>query len=197
MRTDRRSQSLVSRPASLVSRPASLVPRPASLVCRSVSQLGRSHSPLGLVAVVALALGLGVLTSACVRHSEVIFEDTGALCPVPEGYTGSLDATMVFEAGGAITFRVAYEGCLSSSCDINREMSCEVVTDGTEIVVHSQGRFTERDGLVSCTEDCGLLEAECDSGPLPAGDYVIVHGEDRFPLTVPSAVQGLCEAPYL
>jgi len=151
-----------------------------------------AFAPVIFVAVILWGLcGVG-----CVRQSEVIFEDIGALCPVAHDHTGPYDATMVFAAGESITFTVAYEQCLSSSCDINRQMSCEVVTDGTQIVVHSQGSFTERDGYVSCTEDCGMLAAECTSEPLPAGDYVIVHGEDRTPLTIPSSVQGLCEVQF-
>ncbi len=149
-----------------------------------------------ILSLVVIVLSLGLHTSACVRQSEVFFEDIGALCPTPTNHTGPYDATMVFEAGETITFTVAYEECLSSSCDINREMSCEVVTDGTQIMVHSQGSYTERDGHVSCTEDCGLLETECTSEPLPAGDYIIVHGEDHIPLTIPSSVQGLCDAPW-
>ncbi len=154
------------------------------------------HRPVFVpVIFVAVIMG-GLCGTGCVRQSEVIFEDLGALCPSPADHTGPYDATMVFAAGESITFSVAYEQCLSSSCDINRQMSCEVVTDGTQIVVHSQGRFTERGGYVSCTEDCGMLAAECTSEPLAAGDYVIVHGEDRIALTIPSSVQGLCEAPF-
>jgi hypothetical protein len=145
-----------------------------------------------LVAIVSV----GLPGTACVRQSQVFFEDIGALCPAPTDHTGPYDATMVFEVGGTITFTVAYEECLSSSCDINRDMSCEVITDSTQIVVHSQGSFTERDGYVSCTEDCGFLEASCTSAPLPAGNYVIVHGDDRIPLTIPSSVEGLCEVPF-
>ncbi len=154
------------------------------------------HNPRRFDAALILVIALGLVLGACVRQNEVIFEDQGALCAMPDGYSGPYDATMLFESGDRITIRVAYEGCLSSSCDVNRHMSCEVVTDGTTLVVHSQGGFTEREGSVSCTEDCGFLEAECSSSPLSAGEYIIVHGDDQLPLTVPSSVQGLCDAPY-
>jgi hypothetical protein len=104
-----------------------------------MNSLQRLSGPL--LSMILIVLSLGLHTSACVRQSEVFFEDMGALCPTPTNHTGPYDATMFFEAQETITFTVAYQECLSSSCDINREMSCEVVTDGTQLVVHSQGSF--------------------------------------------------------
>lgn len=146
-----------------------------------------------LVTVVSLSL----LVSACVRRSEIFFADLGSACPAPEGHTGYLGDPMTFEAGDAIVITVIHDACLSSSCDVDRHMTCEVTLDGTQLLVHSEGGYIERDGYVTCTDDCGWLQAECTSPPLPAGDYVILHGDDEVQLTIPSTVSGLCDLFYL
>lgn len=117
-----------------------------------------------------------VLSLACGGEKWVPMEvvDRGAAC---------LIAT---EADALGTVTVDSGECMSSSCDRDEQGSCTATLDGDTITVTSTFSWETATGKVACTDDCGLLSAECTVGPLAAGTYTLVHGSDQQTVTVPT-----------
>lgn len=99
-----------------------------------------------------------------------------------------------FEAEAPLYAFVTLRECLSSSCDTERDARCTVDIEGDAIVIESEGGYTDESGLGrSCTSDCGVLMATCQTaGPVPAGEYVLVYGGEELSLTVPSLTGAYC-----
>lgn len=143
-----------------------------------------------------LALSLLAVTPACGGTQRVEILDEGSICVTPSAFAGPSDATMMYEADDTIAVTVLMDGCLSSSCDTARDASCEIVLDGTTLSVTSFFAYDTPTGNVACTSDCGFLHADCESAPLPAGDYVLEYAGASQPLTVPSAVAYDCDGEF-
>lgn len=112
-----------------------------------------------------------------------VFEQWEPVSQIDEG-TSCLEAAT---ADGTGTITVDADVCLSSSCDRNGTSSCEATLDGTTITVTSEFSWETATGIgVACTDDCGMLSAACDVGPLPEGTYTIVHGTETTTVTVPT-----------
>jgi hypothetical protein len=74
-------------------------------------------------------------------------------------------------------------GCEPCGATIDA-IGCEASVDGTEITVESWLRITPSSQDVSCADMCQPLAAECETPPLPAGDYTLTHGEYSLQFTV-------------
>ena len=83
--------------------------------------------------------------------------------------------------------------CLSSSCSRPFGAGCTVARGGRNLIVRSWGVTRPRRD-VSCTADCGKLEADCYTGTLEPGGYVVTHGAQRLEITVPMEAS-LCAGP--
>jgi len=91
------------------------------------------------------------------------------------------------DADANATITVWADTCLSSSCSRDAEGSCTASLDGSTITVTST--FTWQQNVsprAACTDDCGSIEATCEVGPLPAGTYTLVHGDDSEEITIPA-----------
>lgn len=97
--------------------------------------------------------------------------------------TSCLEAALADSTG---TVTVDPGICLSSSCDRNATGTCEATLDGATITIQSGFAWETATGPVGCTDDCGLLMATCDVGPLPAGTYTLVHGSETVTVDVPT-----------
>jgi hypothetical protein len=84
---------------------------------------------------------------------------------------------------GVLSIDVTFPGCLSSSCDTVISKSCSVERTGNEILVHSQAEI-EHAGEI-CTDDCGVATAQCTASSVDAGEYTLIHGDDRAQVTLP------------
>lgn len=119
---------------------------------------------------------------------EQIVESAGRMClhaSPPNGFGNPEPQSFV--AGSPITVRVELNACLSSSCDINREMSCAVNASGNDIGVTSIATWTDTSASSNgCTDDCGILATTCTIEGLAAGTYTVVFGNKTIELTVPS-----------
>lgn len=121
----------------------------------------------------------------------VTLDNQGAVClstttDFPEG-------GQQFEADSTLYAIVTFATCLSSSCSSDRTAECQVAVQGDRIVITSRGSYTDESGPgQACTTDCLYLEATCETGPLPAGEYTIIYGEDELPLTIPGITGAYC-----
>lgn len=98
------------------------------------------------------------------------------------------EGTACLEGGGddPAEVQVNADICLSSSCSRNAVGSCTAsLTDGV-ITVESDFSWEEQINPSACTDDCGSLTATCDLGDLPAGDYVLRHGDTETDVTAPA-----------
>ena len=77
--------------------------------------------------------------------------------------------------------------CLSSSCSTGGELSCTFTQDGQEIVASVSGSYGDRtfEEEGSCTDDCGILSANCSELTLAEGTYTIQYGGDSHTLEIP------------
>ncbi|MCR9165352.1 MAG: hypothetical protein ACE37F_24100 [Nannocystaceae bacterium] len=130
-----------------------------------------------------LALPLLMLAAlcACDVPDEVIV-DEGQVCVDP-------DAVATHETTGDLVFTVVLDECISACAQT--ETSCEAQLQGREIVVHSQGTWS--DSGDPCIAVCGTLEAECVLHDVPPGQYTVTHGEDTWTLALPSQVETACQ----
>ncbi|TNE87149.1 MAG: hypothetical protein EP330_19465 [Deltaproteobacteria bacterium] len=122
-----------------------------------------------------------ILLTACGTTAETWEAES-----ITDGGTPCLTA----QADGDGTITVDAGICLSSSCDRGETASCTAVLDGNTITVSSQFDWETATGNVDCTDDCGMLEATCTVGPLPAGEYTLVLGSGSETVTVPT--EGSC-----
>lgn len=122
-----------------------------------------------------LILLLPLLLSACPLESwsDETRTDVGTVCV--EG-----------EADGTATVFVDSQECMSSSCSRNSTGTCAATLDGSTVTVTSTFTWEQATGGVPCTDDCGFLGTTCEVGPLPAGEYTIVHGSDTVTVTIPT-----------
>lgn len=130
------------------------------------------------------AAALVSLLSAC----GTTLEDQGRAC-VSTGADPYTAGDLA--AGRPVTIHVVMPTCLSSSCTSDRQASCTVSQEGSTLRVSSRGSYASRPAAV-CTDDCVRLTAHCETAPLPAGQYTIVHGGATTTLSIPG---GVAQAP--
>lgn len=111
---------------------------------------------------------------------ERAVSNSGRMCL--HGEDPRLDAPQSFMADLPVFVQVhLVNECLSSSCDVDRSMTCSV--DGLEVTSVARWR---RLGETACTDDCGILSALCQTEPLAPGTHVLTFGGESIALTVPS-----------
>ncbi|NVB78626.1 MAG: hypothetical protein HOV81_09550 [Kofleriaceae bacterium] len=101
----------------------------------------------------------------------------------------------LYAANASVTVRYETPGCLSQSCDRDRMASCEVnVIDGALNISSfaSWNDYSLAGG--ACTDDCGRIAAQCETGPLAEYAYPILFGSTPGgSLAVPSTLaEPLC-----
>lgn len=122
---------------------------------------------------------------------EVNLDNTGLACLTTSGEWP--EGGQVFEADQSVTVVVRFDDCLSSSCDTNRQGSCDVEVSADRIVISSQGSYTDESGAgSSCTDDCGVFDVTCDTGPIPEGEYTLVYGSEEIDLSIPGPTGNYC-----
>ena len=124
------------------------------------------------------------LTLGCEKPGERPNDDWQATSQVDAGTT----CVKAKSADSKGSVSVDGDLCLSSSCSRDIVGSCDATLDGNTITVTSQFDWEENVGqYVPCTYDCVTLVAECgEVGPLPAGTYTIVHGDESKEVVVPN-----------
>jgi hypothetical protein len=138
---------------------------------------------------IAVTILLALCGSAC-SSETVDAEDEGKVClgaPPWEPQAGS-DA---IEADQRLAISVTYDECLSA-CIRDEFAQCSVSLEGDRIVVQSEFSYREPAPGKACIAVCYALTAECQSPPLAAGDYTLVHGDRETPLAVPSSAGNSC-----
>jgi hypothetical protein len=146
---------------------------------------------------IVVALAVASAGYGCTPSETVTLESSGKVCMSSESngrtwvtYLGSQMPPEQLVVDQPLTFTVAFEPCLSSSCDTNRMAECDVAVEGDTIVVSSTGSFDRMRG--SCTKDCGSLTATCSSPPLPEGRYTVVYGLGEMLIELPSTLADPC-----
>src|SRR5262249_50398140 len=119
------------------------------------------------IAMIACALVL----LAC-NGEDTTYDDVGSVC---------IDGN----AGASHSVEVDFGVCLSSSCDTVVESMCDVSVAGTDLTITASATVNRKGG--ACTEDCGALTVDCETDPLPAGNYSVVYGDVMGTLVVPAA----------
>ncbi len=113
------------------------------------------------------------------------FHNQGGLCVNGDSRVDSVDPVA---AGARLYIHIPAPSCISSSCTPVADRvrtHCRVQAIGRLLTVESDFVFEHPfEGL--CTSDCRITYAECQSDPLPAGDYTIVHGSRSQSITLPS-----------
>lgn len=119
---------------------------------------------------------------ACIRE----YRNTGVICA--NGSPSAYNVAPV-AAGVPLYIHIPAPFCASGSCQPIDEVvrpECSVQRTGTTLQV--QSHFVHEsapDGF--CTGDCLIHYAHCQSEPLPAGSYTIVHGTRQLTITLPTA----------
>lgn len=120
---------------------------------------------------------------------EIILDNTGTACLSTTGQWP--EGVQSFEAGQSVTVIVRLAECLSTSCDTDRTGSCSVEISGDQILITSQGSYIDESGPgSSCTEDCGIFDITCETGPIPEGSYSLVYGTEEISFAVPDDATG-------
>jgi len=120
-----------------------------------------------------ILIALGLLLS-CDEGDRTVFDNAGVVC-------FSSTATESVKA------RVTFPTCLSSSCDHPENTACGIKLVDGEIRVASHAEVVREGG--SCTDDCGSLNADCESAPIAAGTYRVTYGAAVSELTLPAQNQ--------
>jgi hypothetical protein len=113
---------------------------------------------------------LCALGSFACGGSETTYTDQGTVC-------------LAGTPGGSHSVEVDFGVCMSSSCDSVVESSCNTTLSGTDLTITATATVEHKGG--ACTADCGALTVECETQPLPAGNYNLVYGTVEGTLTIP------------
>jgi hypothetical protein len=100
---------------------------------------------------------------------------------------------VLLNANAPVQLFVTSDHCLSSSCSRNVVVRCDVQLNGTELSVAMTRRW-EQETSAPCTLDCLMTTAACQTPPLAAGSYVLLHGGARLPFTLPGKAPSTCLA---
>lgn len=121
----------------------------------------------------------------------------GNLCVTPSGISIGDDSIdeLTFISGEPADIIVAYPGCLSSSCDVNRASSGEVTQTSTRAyLVTSELSWTET-GASTCTSDCENIFVRLSTPELTSGTYTVSLDDQTIDFTVggePTSIDELC-----
>jgi hypothetical protein len=115
----------------------------------------------------------------------VEFHNRGGLCVNGDS---RVDNVAPVAAGARLYIHIPAPGCISGDCtpvpDVVRS-HCTIQRSGNVLTVDSHFLFEHPfEGL--CTSDCRITYATCESDPLPAGQYTIIHGTRQQTLTLPT-----------
>lgn len=135
--------------------------------------LMNNHEPHFLV----LALALAAAGCDAGPDHEVI--DAGEVCLTSA------------EADAPLTLRVTLEDCISACVD-NEVETCSIVVDGNTLKLTSEFSYDEADEDEVCIAVCNAQQATCSSASLPAGDYVLEHGDETYPIAIPTTDVPTC-----
>jgi len=120
-----------------------------------------------------ILIALGLLLS-CDGEDRSFFDNAGTVC-----FTSTPTES--------VKARVTFPTCLSSSCDRPENTVCGVKLVDGEIHVGSHAEVVREGG--SCTDDCGSLNADCESAPIAPGTYRVIYGQAIAELTLPAQDQ--------
>ncbi len=130
-----------------------------------------------------LAWLLTILGALCACDTpEHVVVDAGRVCV--EG-----EAVAAHEANADLSLTVIIDECISA-CAKDTEATCDARLQGDEIIVHSEGQWSDSKG--ACIAVCGSLEAECVVEDLPPGEYTVRHGDEAWSLVLPSDLDRPC-----
>jgi hypothetical protein len=143
---------------------------------------------LVVVAIVGLSSGA---CSDGENRAEYALQDVGAICvnTLPWGRPNDFCHPLAIAADRALRMTVWFPAC---SC--YHTIGCQTHVVGERVIVSASAtipnpRFPPED---SCGWTCRTPETECETEPLPAGNYVVEYGEARIPLGVGSQQSRLC-----
>lgn len=117
-----------------------------------------------------ILVALGLLLS-CSGGDRTVFDNAGTVC-----FTSTPTES--------VKARVTFPTCLSSSCDQPANTGCGIKLVDGELRVASHAEVVREGG--ACTDDCGSLNADCESAPIAAGTYRVTYGEAVSELTLPA-----------
>lgn len=95
------------------------------------------------------------------------------------------------EADAPLTVRVTLEDCISACVD-NEIETCSITVEGNRLKLTSEFSYDEADEDEICIAVCNAQQATCSSEALPAGEYVLEHGEQSHPIAIPTTDVPTC-----
>jgi hypothetical protein len=148
------------------------------------------NTSLWMSALVTLGACAGGSGGKAIAHE---YDNTGRVCLCATDDFFCEHEPQAFAANRSVAVKFSVAGCLSSSCSRDIEASCELTRDGASFAVTTTASYTDLTAQNrACTDDCGMLGATCETGPLPAGDYTFSYGTKTLALTIPSEVNAPC-----
>jgi hypothetical protein len=95
-------------------------------------------------------------------------------------------------AGEPVVFGTYPGACVREGCVEQPSMECTVEREGRNLTVRSRFWGIHRDGGGCAAGKCQPVAAGCASEALEPGKYTVKHGETRFELNIPSALDAPC-----
>ena len=89
------------------------------------------------------------------------------------------------DADAPLSVQVTLEDCISACVD-NEIETCSITRDGERLLLTSEFSYDDADEDEICIALCNGQQATCSSEPLPAGDYVLEHGDESYPISIPT-----------
>jgi hypothetical protein len=93
--------------------------------------------------------------------------------------------------GHAIHFGVYGPGCAAPECVRDPALQCWTEIEGNVVTLHTRYSAFENPEA-TCTSDCLAVYAQCNTPQLGKGEYVVVYGDDKWKVRVPSVVRPAC-----
>ena len=73
-----------------------------------------------------------------------------------------------------------------SACVENEVETCSLELDGDTLRLTSTFSYDDADEDEVCIALCNAQQATCSVDALPAGEYTLTHGDESFPVSVPT-----------
>lgn len=91
------------------------------------------------------------------------------------------------EADGIATVHVLADRCFTE-CDRELVAACAATFSGEELILEATYDWESHEG--SCDAECGPMEALCQVGPVPEGEWPVILGEEESVAAFPDASCG-------
>jgi hypothetical protein len=128
-----------------------------------------------------------IALGGCVPAGQVTYSDQGVAC------VGGVDGPLNVLANRPLDLQIALAADPHCEADVLDTVTTCDWDGGSNIDVHASARLVPFSADASCAT---LIDARCDTEPLPAGTYTVHYAGQSVTVTLPSSITDNCTGDW-